>query len=364
MAPTAGSKYSTETECIRYGGIIAFASLALLIDGMVSFVSIDPNETLSTKSIINGAILVSSVLLIGMGAIGMLIGLGSCACDLHNKMLTGWSVVVTFLLGATVFAIAVFARHIVEFNKRTAPPVPDDFSRNDQRELMIFGGILCSAALSAGTQGLQIYYMYMLFARQCNFSITYGHWCKLVVAFFSFVILVGAVGWLTFGVLAFDTVGRLEQNETFIVASNYVNYASIPVVTGVIMALYSLILLRGMFVLGSPDSNRATDRIEMMINTATALTVLWFWTGFVMTNIGLQGSTFGGAAAQIAALATVMTVAPAIVFADACRLRKQFTGPLTQGNGTIAAHGEVEEGGRSALELEQGYEDGDQKQQA
>lgn len=302
-------------EIIRAGGIITFSSFAILIEGVGQFMLADPSRDFEDASDMELTLMISAVILVSNGFIGLFVGLGASVFDLNIRFLTLISIFLMIAVSFLAIGVFVFAQNIYNFENDIAPPIyPDDsFSRYEKQLGMIFGSILPSCGLCACTFGLQILFTHVLLLYQSDSQPFYGRWCKTVLLYFAFFIGTAAIGQLVFGSMVRDEFGGDKLNSMVIQPPNFVKYANITVCTGVLLVVYTIYLIVTIY-----------NFCRVMVKGLELLSifgVLWLWSAFIMTNIGLFGPGYTGSATIITALATVMIVSPAIAATEFLRYK-------------------------------------------
>jgi hypothetical protein len=308
-------------NAIRYGGILIFSSFALVIQGVTSFMNFNPTKNYTELNSYEAVLIVCSIFLIAMGAIGIGVGFGTMICDSNSPIITAYSLLLVFGLGVTSFSTLVFAQYIYNYENKLNPPnfpvvaYNSDWIMAKVEVAMIFGSIFSSFFISACTQGLQLYYIVLLHQVQVEESVPYGIWCRLILSCFYLAVFLGGVGMVVLGVLINRAFGDGELEVVIIFPPNYVKYADITLLSGIFLLIYSAAILGGILA-GRYYSNA--------IYQGSTWLVLWMWSAFIMTSIAkFKNGQYSGPAASITALMTVAVIAPAIIVSDIDRFEEE-----------------------------------------
>lgn len=127
-------------DLMRAGGVLLLPSLALVVEGVVRFVSSNPDTSYSDMTTMQELKLVSAIFLVGFGCSGIFTGL-SVTMGFPTRWFTVLSLTLQLFLGSASFATFVFADYLVAFDKNKFPPsFPEEFTRNETLHLLWFGG--------------------------------------------------------------------------------------------------------------------------------------------------------------------------------------------------------------------------------
>jgi hypothetical protein len=317
----------SDKESIRACGGLIFTSLALPYEGIYHFIKSNPSEHRSDVGHYDKFITINSVFLVGMAAIGICIGLSYINLKCSNDHVNFIGLIILFSLGICSIGTFTFAQPIYNFDKENGfnPSYPNDhdYSRQQKRVSLIFGSILTLLSMSILTQALQFYFLLKFYCYQLNSIsfIRYPFIMNMIFHFFGLFLLVGAIGILIFGIIIRIIFGAQVIHDSFIVDPHYIRYTNITLIAGVIMMVYAFVIYGGIFI-GKMFLNA--------INICCTMTILYYWTTFIMASIGLfEDYMYDGEAGMLAAKFTIMILAPAIIANEYYRYQDNRNDKLT-----------------------------------
>jgi hypothetical protein len=308
----------SDDDAVRYGGVITFASFALVIEGITRFILNDPSKDYDTLTEWELNAIVCSVFLVTFGGVGLYVGLAALCFDNNDIETTTIALLLQASMGLVTFISFVFVEPIYKFEKGIEPPtfpVLNPLTHVEEQRSIAFGAVFSLFSLSACTQGLQFFYTYLLYRNQNGDPITYGSSWNIVRAFFFFAILIGGIGIVTQGSIAIDKYGGSKIKEDFIVYPNFIKLDVITNLSGIILLIYAIFFfftfLDNIFVIG--------------VNMWCGFTLLWFWSAFILANISyFRNPFYGGQAAIITALSTVTIFSPVVISNDFIRMENDI----------------------------------------